>query len=322
MSNPVALVPVGNQLWDATSEWSDGSLGLDDVGAAASVGFAALDFAFNPAEAAVSNALGVFTNWLLANCDWFKEVVDQLLGSPDEIETVAADYSAVAASLAAAGNAHADAVTRNPSWTGPASTAYRERQRSINDQFRLAVTATDAVAGSIRAVGTLVGIVREFIIALIQDLLAKIIMKALLAIAAAIPSFGASIAAGTAAITFDIGVTSAKWSMKLAKLVRKVIAFCDKWGISTTKLKKIYHLLTRNAANIRRGLQGGAHLTVGQRVADGVSAAARGAHRAGSYAPGPNWPVGPGPYGAGANEGGARGQQGMDNQQNHSVRDI
>lgn len=247
-------IPIYNDLASATQHWTDGEMTIGDLTAVGDIGLGVLAVALDPLNALIGAAVGSLMDILVKNVSWLKEPVDFLLGNPDAIFAHAQKWQQVSDNLVTVANRHAGTAGDLPGWSGPASNAYTEVLRGVNESYRSAAGAASKMADWVSTAGMVVGIFRETIWGLIKTFVTEIVEAAILAAAAAVPSLGASIAAFTGWFGAKMAMVGAKVTSKMAKLMRVLSKLAKKMHLSSKffddaarALSKVSQRLARSA---------------------------------------------------------------------------
>lgn len=225
-------IPVYSDLAGAVKSWSDGEFTIGDITAPANIALGILSTALDPLKALIGAAVGTLLDYLVAHVSWLKEPVDFLLGNPDAIFEHAQKWQELSTALVAAGNAHAATATQLPSWTGPASDGYTQVLKNVNKNFKAGSAAAAKMADWVSVVGTGVAMFRDLIWGMVKDFVTEVVEAAILAVAAAVPSLGASVAAFTGWFSAKMAAMAAKVTSKMAKLMRWASKIAKKMGMS------------------------------------------------------------------------------------------
>lgn len=172
--------------------------GINATAAIGSAGLEVVGAVMNPVAALVKAPLQYLLDWIMSWCTPLKEAVDFLLGDPAGIRANGDDWHQVAVMLEEVATEHRATRGDFGLWTGDGASAYRE---DVHPSISTLLESTGATARSFGdnsiAVGAIIGAVREMIWGVIVDLLSEVIASALIALAAAIPTVGGSIATFT-----------------------------------------------------------------------------------------------------------------------------
>lgn len=240
-------IPVYSDLSSAAKNWSDGKFSIADVTAPLDIGLSILNTALDPLGAIVGAAVDYLMNLLINTVKPLGDAVDFLLGNPDAIYQHAQKWQGVSERIAALGNEHAQTAKGAPSWNAPGAEGYRAAQRALNDSYQEAVGAAHSMGQWVTAVGSGVGIFRELMWGMLKDFITEIVKAALIALAAAIPSAGTSIGAFTGWLGVRASMMCAKFSQKLAKLMRWCSKVAKKLGMSGKAFDKAAQSLSKTA---------------------------------------------------------------------------
>lgn len=205
--------------------WANGEFDLGDVTGPISVGSGMLSAALDPVGALIAAPLGELLAFMVRQIGPVQDALDKLMGSDAMVAEQAAQWTAVATAYANTANDHAAGVTDTPSWTGAAADTYRDIMSATNDIFHQVSGAASKMSAGVTAMGSLVAMVRDYIWEVVSMLLAQAIQAAIAALAAAVPSFGASLATFAGWYTTRVASTCLKisqWIEGLLKRAREV----------------------------------------------------------------------------------------------------
>lgn len=196
---------------------------------------AALDtvaFVMDPLAKLIAAGLG----WLIEHVSFLKWPLDQVAGNPSEVTKVANELHKIGESLRNAGTELDETLKSTiTQWTGK---GYDSFLKSINDRkgwIDANAKAADVAGYLVETTGALIAAVRTLIRDIITTVLGDIISTMLIALALAIPTFGASIAVG---VTKCVATVSVQVAAMLAKLA-KVVAYAGRTLARLTGLSKL-----------------------------------------------------------------------------------
>ncbi|GLY34833.1 hypothetical protein Amsp01_008570 [Amycolatopsis sp. NBRC 101858] len=180
---------------------------------------AALDtvaFVMDPLAKLIAAGLG----WLIEHVSFLKWPLDQVAGNPAEVTKVANELHKIGESLRNTGTSLDDTLKATiTKWEGK---GYDSFLKSINDRkgwIDANAKAADVAGYMVETTGALIGAVRSLLRDIITTILGDIISTMLIALALAIPTFGASIAVGVTKCVATVSVQVAAMMAKLAKVV-------------------------------------------------------------------------------------------------------
>lgn len=205
--------------------WANGEFDLGDVTGPISVGSGMLSAALDPVGALIAAPLGELLAFMVRQIGPVQDALDKLMGSDAMVSEQAAQWTAVATAYANTANDHAAGVNDTPAWTGAAADTYRDIMSATNDIFHQVSGAASKMSAGVTAMGSLVAMVRDYIWEVVSMLLAQAIQAAIAALAAAVPSFGASLASFAGWYTTRVASTCLKisqWIEGLLKRAREV----------------------------------------------------------------------------------------------------
>ncbi|WP_022911058.1 hypothetical protein [Aestuariimicrobium kwangyangense] len=216
---------------DAYSALSDGQFGIDDATSVAGLGMSALGAFLDPAGALVGAILGPLLDWVAANVSFVKEPLDLLLGDPGEVMQYSQRWQAAAQQLTLASQQQVQDVQNNlQHWSGQAYEAFIKVQVNVNKAFTSSAQLCQSMGNAVQVAGTIVGVLRELVWGLVKELVISLVTNAVIAAAAAIPSFGASLGAYTAWASGKVAMVMGKISMGISKVFSKLSRLTTRIG--------------------------------------------------------------------------------------------
>lgn len=231
--------------------WSDGEFKFNDITGAIAVGTDLLSAALDPVGALIAAPLGELLEFMVHHIKFISEPLAKLEGSDELVAQQANKWREVGKDFVAAGNLHAQGVNDMSSWQGDASKAYHTFMKAINEVFAQVDKAAQGMALGVEMAGALVGVIRGFIWDLITDLLTKAIEGAIAALAAAVPTFGSSLAAFAGWYTLHVG----RIGMKIFKFIEKLLAKAEKFASRCKLISKRIKKAKERCANICKQLK-------------------------------------------------------------------
>jgi hypothetical protein len=173
-------------------------------------------FAMDPLAKLIAAGLG----WLIEHVSFLKWPLDQVAGNPSEVTKVANELHKIGESLRNTGEELDKTLQATiTQWQGK---GYDSFLKSINDRkgwIDANAKAADVAGYMVETTGALIGAVRSLLRDIITTILGDIISTMLIALALAIPTFGASIAVGVTKCVATVSVQVAAMMAKLAKVV-------------------------------------------------------------------------------------------------------
>ncbi|MCR6481664.1 hypothetical protein M8542_02430 [Amycolatopsis sp. OK19-0408] len=173
-------------------------------------------FAMDPLAKLIAAGLG----WLIEHVSFLKWPLDQVAGNPAEVTKVANELHKIGESLRNTGTSLDDTLKATiTQWHGQ---GYDSFKKSIDDRkgwIDANGKAADVAGYMVETTGALIGAVRSLLRDIITTILGDIISTMLIALALAIPTFGASIAVGVTKCVATVSVQVAAMMAKLAKVV-------------------------------------------------------------------------------------------------------
>ncbi|MEV6827173.1 hypothetical protein [Amycolatopsis sp. NPDC051102] len=189
-------------------------------------------FAMDPLAKLIAAGLG----WLIEHVSFLKWPLDQVAGNPSEVTKVANELHKIGESLRNTGDELDKTLQATIThWQGK---GYDSFLKSINDRkgwIDANAKAADVAGYMVETTGALIGAVRSLLRDIITTILGDIISTMLIALALAIPTFGASIAVGVTKCVATVSVQVAAMMAKLAK----VVAYAGRTLARLTGLSKL-----------------------------------------------------------------------------------
>ncbi|MEV6640253.1 hypothetical protein [Amycolatopsis sp. NPDC051371] len=196
---------------------------------------AALDtvaFVMDPLAKLIAAGLG----WLIEHVSFLKWPLDQVAGNPAEVTKIANELHKIGESLRNTGTSLDDTLKSTiTQWQGKGHDSF---EKSINDRkgwIDSNAKASDVAGYMVETTGALIAAVRSLLRDIITTILGDIISTMLIALALAIPTFGASIAVGVGKVVATVSVQVAAMAAKLAK----VVAYAGRTLARLTQLSKL-----------------------------------------------------------------------------------
>lgn len=261
LSNPEILgttlkLPIYSDLVSITTNLSDGKLRLGDVTSTADVSLGILNTALDPLGAILGSAVDYLMNLLVSSIKPLGDAVNWLLGDPAGITAVARSWQDAATEVTKQGNAFVGSLADVSQWQGAAADVYRNVVRHTHDVYQQAQEAAAGVAGWVTLAGGVVSVFREFMWGLLKDFITEIVKAAILALAAAIPTVGGSIAAFGTWFGARMAMMAGKFTKTLSKLMTKIGDLVTKLGksgrafyVAAEKLSQLAARLGRSASH-------------------------------------------------------------------------
>ncbi|MGA4669743.1 hypothetical protein ACPCG0_08115 [Propionibacteriaceae bacterium Y1923] len=227
----------------ATSVLGDGKLDANDIPAVgnAVLGFLGVDI--DAAGAAGQSPLGQLMQLVVSKIDFLSKPLEKLLGSAELVQQQAQDWQAVAQSFTEAGQDYAGGAADMPSWSGSGASEYAQIRDAATRIFPQAAQGAQSMSVLVVKAGAMVAEVRAMIWDILAQFLGNVISSALSALAAAVPTFGASIAAFA---TWFIGSSASlaqRFFQMLQKLLKAAADFGKALGEESKKLKEAGNLM-------------------------------------------------------------------------------
>ncbi|MFD4669208.1 hypothetical protein ACFWNN_05685 [Lentzea sp. NPDC058450] len=163
----------------------------------------ALDITFNAIGAAsatvmlaidpLGSIIGAGVGWLIEHVSFLRDALNQLMGNPEEIQANVEANKARAAELRVLAEDHKSGLATFDGWTGQSSERFKASMDNMSHELDDLANAVESKAKIVAIMGMLVTVLRDIVRDLIAQLIGSLIGGAILAAAAMIPTFGASI---------------------------------------------------------------------------------------------------------------------------------
>ncbi|GLY47179.1 hypothetical protein [Lentzea sp. NBRC 102530] len=163
----------------------------------------ALDITFNAIGAAsatvmlaidpLGSIIGAGVGWLIEHVSFLRDALNQLMGNPEEIQANVEANKARAAELRVLAEDHKSGLATFDGWTGESSERFKASMDNMSHELDDLANAVESKAKIVAIMGMLVTVLRDIVRDLIAQLIGSLIGGAILAAAAMIPTFGASI---------------------------------------------------------------------------------------------------------------------------------
>ncbi len=248
-------IPIYNDLAACANAWGDGRLGFGDVTAGVGLALGILNTALNPVGAVLRAPVDYLLQLIVQNIEPLDKAINDLLGDPASIEATAKKWVEAGDKIGQTSDAYVASLPQIEAWTGASADAYRQVAQGIHQVFEQARSSVASVAGWIGFAGSLVAAFRSLLWGLLVDFLTEVIQAAILALASAVPSFGASIAAFTGWFGARAAMIAGKFTKNLSKLMTKMGDLARKLGMSgrafdtaAASLRQIASRLGRSAS--------------------------------------------------------------------------
>lgn len=223
---------------DVADAWGDGDFSFSDITAPIAVGADLLSAALDPVGALIAAPLGELLNFCVHHISFIKEPLAKLEGSDDLVKMQVEAWNKVAHDYVVAGNLHADGVSDLSTWTGDAATTYHEIMKATNAIFAKVAEGCRKMGLAVEAAGILVGMLRGFIWDMISELLTTAIEAGIAALAAAVPTLGASLAVFAEWYTAKVSAVGIKIFGFLEKLLARAQKFASKCKLLVNQIVK------------------------------------------------------------------------------------
>jgi len=221
--------------------------GILNTGVAA---LGALGAIADPLAYAISAGVG----WVLEHCGPFREALDWLAGQPHVITSFAETWGSVAQALEAAGDRLIATVAADTAaWRSTAIDAYRLLAEGQANLIKATGVAASGVGAAVSLGGVVVATVRCTVRDLVAEAIGNIVSKALQALfVVTIPK-----------VVGEIIALVAKWSLRIAGWLRKLVQVMTKLAELCRRLKPVFDKV--DDANRAMMTRFGGTVTVGGR---------------------------------------------------------
>ncbi|RAS70504.1 hypothetical protein C8D87_101804 [Lentzea atacamensis] len=189
-----------------------------------------LDLAFNAIGAVASTVslvvdpfgslLGSAFGWMMEHISILKELLDEVLGDPEDIQANVEATKAKAAELRVLAEDHRSSLATFDGWTGAASEKFQTSMDTMGKELDSLAGAVEGKAKVVAMMGTIVSVLRDIIRDAIAQFIGSVTANAAIGLAGAIFTFGGSLAyAG-----IQIAREAAELALTLGSKVKRVIA--------------------------------------------------------------------------------------------------
>jgi hypothetical protein len=194
-------------------------------------------FAINPLGSLISAGLG----WLIEHVSFLREPLDMLMGDPDQIQLLGQEVHAIAEAIRQVATDQLDSLKGEIShWVGTAADAFNALMQEVAADLESKAHATDIVGYLIHTNMAIISAARALFRDLITTVLGDIISTMLIALAAAVFTFGASIVAAVPVIVTQASLTATSMASKSAAIVAQATR-------SSARMNDIVEMLNRSA---------------------------------------------------------------------------
>ncbi len=254
-------IPIYSSLATAFDHWSDGRSELSDGVSVFDVGLDILDTVVDPLHAIISAPVGWLLDFIVEHVSFLKDTLDLLAGNSRAIMAQAQVWENLSRRMAGAGVAHEGMITGTSCWSGPAFSAFQRTQTATHHLFESALASAVCMENWIKGVGLVVSIVREFVWGQVKEFVVQIVQAAILALAAAVPSGGASIAGFGSWFVGKLVITAGRVTRAFEKLFRQISELAKSLGLSGEWFDKVASTLSKAAAHLSHSGAGKIHAT-------------------------------------------------------------
>jgi hypothetical protein len=195
--------------------------GFSTVGTAMS----ALSLVADPLAGFLSAGIG----WLIEHVSFLREPLDKLCGDPGAIQAESNTWKNIKTELEAIKSEYSQAVgTEVSSWQDPVGDAYRNHSEGLKLEIDGYARAAGGVGTAISIGGIAVGVERGIIRELITTFVAKMVERAIIALAASFFTFGGAAAVFIADAVAEGSILAGKLASKVANLIQRLTDLATK----------------------------------------------------------------------------------------------
>ncbi|CAM4186411.1 WXG100 family type VII secretion target [Kibdelosporangium persicum] len=216
--------------------------------ASVTVGLDVLGMVLDPLGTVFAAGVG----WLIEHIGFLREPLDLLMGDPDAIKANAALLQMEAVKFKQYAAEHDEALAKVASWTGEAAEKFRKSMRDLSEEIQSYGEIVSGASDTTVNMGVGVAATRAVVRDIIATLIGGLVAGALVALAAAFFTFGASIA-GFIATAIGLAASTAA---KIAKMISNVTGMISRNSKRLADLTKymddVSTRLDRFAAAARR----------------------------------------------------------------------
>ncbi|MEV4731116.1 hypothetical protein [Saccharopolyspora sp. NPDC049426] len=216
-------------------------LGID----VASLGLDAAGAVVDPLGTLASSAVG----WIIENVGFIREPFDDLTGDPPAIEAASNTFKNISDHLKEVGEQYKAALRDVDSWQEQSGEAYRGEAKTLAEHVANASAGAATAASKIKTAGVCVAATRALIRDLIAELAGTLLTWGLPAMAASVPTAGASVAA----FITRAGIKVVEIAGKIAQHLKTLFRALDELGGvargATDALRRRADELAQSAAN-------------------------------------------------------------------------
>ncbi|GAB3894922.1 hypothetical protein GCM10029964_074070 [Kibdelosporangium lantanae] len=196
-------------------------VGFGGVGAAMS----ALSLVADPLAGFLSAGIG----WLIEHVSFLREPLDKLCGDPGAVQAESNTWKNIKTELENIKAEYQQAVGKEvSSWQDPVGDAYRTHSDGLKQEIDGYAQAAGGVSTAISIGGIAVGVERGLIRELITTFVAKMVERAIIALAASFFTFGGAAAAFIADAVAEGSILAGKIASKVANLIQKLTDLATK----------------------------------------------------------------------------------------------
>lgn len=261
-----------NNVFEEGKQVDPVALGIDSVAMGLDVAGAIAD----PFGTLASSVVG----WIIENVGPIRKPFDDLAGDPPRIDAASETWKNISEQLQTLSQDHKGRVDKDlVEWTEQAADGYRKQAGQFAELLAASSNASASVAQKVKTAGAIVAATRSLLRDLLAELAGTLIVWGIPAMASAVPTFGASVAAFTVrAVTkaIEVGSTIAQYLSKLFKALDKLGGLARSAGESMRRMTDMTGFLGRSMRSAPGGFPDSGTLT------EGMGTLAQGAGRLGA----------------------------------------
>lgn len=179
----------------------------------------ALSLVADPLAGFLSAGIG----WLIEHVSFLREPLDKLCGDPGAIQSQSNTWKNIKTEMESIKTEYEKAVgTEVSSWQDPVGDAYRAHAGGLSEELDGYAKAAGGASTATMVGGVLVGIERGIIRELITTFVAKMVERAIVALAASFFTFGGAAAVFIADAVAEGSILAGKLANKVANLLQKL----------------------------------------------------------------------------------------------------
>lgn len=197
-----------------------------------------LDLAFNAIGAVASTVslivdpfgsiLGAAFGWLMEHVGILKELLDEVLGDPEDIQANVEATKAKAAELRVLAEDHRSSLATFDGWSGSASEKFQTSMDTMGKELDGLASAVEGKAKVVAMMGTIVSVVRDIIRDAIAQFLGSVVGNGAIGLIGAVFTAGASLAYSAAQIAREAAELAATLAGKVKRVIQALAKMMGK----------------------------------------------------------------------------------------------